>query len=380
MFFQWSCVSYNESMIIKNNAGLKKGIYQFLKINRFNVEFSEALIRNIFIQSPLIKDRLELPNKGSDLIKFLEDKIESKLAKQGLVHATKNLLNLAISNQVNLLNPNLYLNNPFANHTLIASQSSKGWRLVQESYRPFQMFVCGDVTTNEKTNFLEKNPIGFFKEPFQYLALKKNNVIWMSITPFEIETMKATLSAANGTVIALGLGLGYFATMAAMKLNVDKIIVVEKDIDVITLYQRHLQSILPNQHKITIIQADAYEYLQGTIKADHIFVDIYRTSEDGLPIYNAFKKIEMNRKDINWHYWLQDSILGLFRRYLMIYLDEQLQGLTNDNYQPTSRIEDKILAQIHLLNQNVIISSLSQIRTWLSDENIKEMLGKIDLD
>lgn len=367
-------------MIIKNNPGLKKGIYEFLKINRFNVEFSEALIRNIFIQSPLINDRLELPKKGFNLIKFLEDKIQSKLAKQGLVYATKDLLNLAISNQVNLLNPNLYHNNPFSNHTLIASQPSKGWRLVQESYKPFQMFVCGDVTTNEKTNFLEKNPIGFFKEPFQYLALKKNNVIWMSITPFEIETMKATLSTVNGTVVALGLGLGYFATMAAMKSNVEKVIVIEKDIDVITLYQAHLQSILPNQHKITIIQADAYKYLQGKIKADHIFVDIYRTSDDGLPIYIAFKNMEKGLKNINWHYWLEDSILGLFRRYLMIYLDEQLQGLTNENYQHARRIEDKILAQIHKLNQSTTISNIAQLQAWLSDKNIKEMLGKIDLD
>lgn len=367
-------------MIIKNNPDLKKKINQYLEIHRFNVGYSDILIRNIFIQQPLLNQELTLPKKDSDLISLVEDKIQSIVTKDESPNIKKTLLKKAIHKQVGLLKPSQFNNNPFQKLSQNKSKLFNGWHLVQESYRPFQMFVSGDISTYENEGFLENNPIGFFQEPFQYIALKKNNITWMSITPFEIETMKNTLSIVDGTVVALGLGLGYFATMAAIKSSVSKVVVVEKDPDVIALYQQHLQPVLPNQHKITIVQADAYEYLKGKIKADYIFVDIYRTADDALPLYIDFKKLEKFQKNAKWNYWLEDSILGLFRRYLMIYLDEQLQGLKNENYQSTGKIEDKILAQIHQINQNVSLGNVLELQAWLSRNNLIDMMSKINLD
>ena len=131
---------------------------------------------------------------------------------------------------------------------------------------------------------------------------------------------------------------------------------------------------------MSIVQTDAYEYLKKPIKPNYIFVDIYRTADDGLPLYIAFKKLEKNQKDAQWYYWLEDSILGLFRRYLMIYLDEQLQGLPNENYQTSGKIEDKILAQIHQINKNVSLGSVAEVQAWLSHKNLIDMMSKINLD
>lgn len=367
-------------MVIKNNPDLKQKINQHLQIHRFNVDYSDTLIRNVFIQQPLLNHGLTLPKKDSDLIRLVEDKVQSIVTKDESPNIKKTLLKKAIHKQVGLLKPSQYNNNPFQKLSQNKSKLLNGWHLVQESYQPFQLFVSGDISTYENEGFLENNPIGFFQEPFQYIALKKNNVTWMSITPFEIETMKNTIANVSGTVVALGLGLGYFATLAAMKTSVLKVIVVEKDPDVIALYQQHLQPVLPNQNKITIVQGDAYEYLKGKIKTDYIFVDIYRTADDGLPFYIAFKKLEKINKNAQWHYWLEESILGLFRRYLMIYLDEQLQGLTNENYQPSAKLEDKILAQIHQINKNISIGNVSELRAWLSRNNLINMISKINLD
>jgi hypothetical protein len=108
-----------------------------------------------------------------------------------------------------------------------------------------------------------------------------------------------------------------------------------------------------------------------------MFVDIYRTAQDGLPLYTAFKKLENKFKGMKWHYWLENSILGLFRRYLMIYLEEQLQGLKNESYQSPKTIEDRVLSEIHRINEYTNIENVTQLQSWLSKENMKRMLVSI---
>lgn len=366
-------------MFMNDNVELRKKMDGLLSTHRFNVAFSDALINHVFTQRSVFNLKGKLNPNEASVVSAIQAQIKNKIQNQFSAFDRENLLTKSLKNNIKLLQPIAYQSTPYDKLTSFSPQPINGWRLVKESYQPFQTFVCGDVTTNEKDNYLENNPIGFFIEPFSYLALKKNQVTWMSITPFEIETMKSAIEIVDGKVIALGLGLGYFATMAAMKPTVNNVIVVEKDPSVIALYQQHLQPFLPQQNKITIIQADAFRYLEGKINADHIFVDIYRTAEDGLPLYNALKKIEQNLNRIRWHYWLEDSILGLFRRYLMIYLNEQLQGFTNTDYQPSNKIEDRVLSEIHRIHQSNRIQTFSQLQRWLSRVNLIDILTKIDL-
>jgi len=135
----------------------------------------------------------------------------------------------------------------------------------------------------------------------------------------------------------------------------------------------------PHQNKITMVHQDAFEFLNQRVQADHMFVDIYRTAQDGLPLYASFKKLENKFQGMKWHYWLENSILGLFRRYLMIYLEEQLQGLKNESYQSPKTIEDRVLSEIHRINESTNIENVTQIQSWLSKENMKRMLVSIKL-
>jgi len=368
-------------MLIKDSLTIKNKILQLLQVHHFNMDLSAALIDLFFDQTSLLNsflDQDKTTNKGSQSLGMMKELINSKLALSLSNSIQKELLNQVMNASIKELQLKDYVGNPFYRSMKSSLNSSGKWKLFQDSYKPFQPVICGDVKTLEHSDFLDITPIGYFKEKFPFLALKERDVTWMSISPFEIETMAAPLAKVRGTVVALGLGLGYFASMAAMKDNVDTVIVVEKDKQVIDLYRQHIQPLLPHQNKITIIHQDAFDFLNQQINVNHIFVDIYRTAQDGLPLYAAFKKLENKVGDIEFHYWLEDSILGLLRRYLMIYLEEQLHGLKHEHYQTPKTREDRVLSEIHRLNHQRNIENITHLQSWLTKENMKKMIVDIN--
>jgi hypothetical protein len=368
-------------MFIKSNAAIQIKIQELINVHQFNIDFSDQLISLFFNQASLLNklsDQYRGQKQNKSEMALIKNIIKAKLSTNPSLIQSSNLLDIAVDEGVKNLQAKTYVSNPFYQHMKMTFQTLGNWQLVQESYKPYQLVVCGDVITDEKRHYLDITPIGYFKEPFSFVALKEKDVTWMSLTPFEMETMATALDSVSGTVVALGLGLGYFASMAAKKTNVKQVIVVEKDKRVIDLYTKHIQPFIPHQNKINIVQSDAFSFLNQKVFADHIFVDIYRTAQDGLPLYIAFKKIEKNLKNLTWHYWLEDSILGLFRRYLMIYLKEQHQGLGHEHYQSSKTFEDKMLSEIHRINQDLNIESVMILQSWLSKKSIKEMLTKIN--
>lgn len=369
-------------MLIKDTLTIKNKIHQLLDVHHFNIELSDALIRLFFDQTSLLNGlnhKNEKLNIETRTHVMMQDLIKTKLSKGLSNTKQKELLHKVMNESIKELQLKDYAGNQFYQHMKGNLHSSGKWKLVQDSYKPFQPVICGDVVTLENFDYLDITPIGYFKEPFSFLALKERDVTWMSVTPFEIETMAASLSNVSGTVVSLGLGLGYFASMAALNHNVNKVIVVEKDKRVIDLFSKYIQPLLPHQNKIALIHQDAFEFLNQKFQADHMFVDIYRTAQDGLPLYAAFKKLENKFKGMKWHYWLENSILGLFRRYLMIYLEEQLQGLGDESYQSPKKMEDRFLSDIHRINKSTNIENVTQIQSWLSRENMKRMLVNINL-
>ena len=234
-------------MLIKDTLAIKNKIHQLLDVHRFNIELSDALIRLFFDQTSLLNnlnDKDKKLNKETKPYVMMQDLIKTKLSK-GLSNTNqKELLHKVMNESIKELQLKDYAGNEFYQHMKGNLHSSGKWKLVQDSYKSFQPVICGDVVTFENFDYLDITPIGYFKEPFSFLALKERDVTWMSVTPFEIETMAASLSSVSGTVVSLGLGLGYFASMAALKHNVNKVIVVEKDKLVIDLFSKHIQALL----------------------------------------------------------------------------------------------------------------------------------------
>ena len=191
------------------------------------------------------------------------------------------------------------------------------WELSYGVFPAYQPFLMGDVFIDSTLKGLEITSLGFARHPFLYPCLLKNDSIWMSVTPFEIETMKQPIERAHGSVLTLGCGMGYFAFMVSQKESVSSVTIIENDPFVIELFQQEILPHFPFKEKIYVVLADGIAYLQ-TNKLDtfnYVFIDIYQTVEDGLPLYITLKKLEAELQlKAPWVYWLETSMKAMSKR------------------------------------------------------------------
>ncbi len=102
---------------------------------------------------------------------------------------------------------------------------------------------------------------------------------WMSLTPLEIESQELGYRYAFGNMVIMGLGMGWIAANSALNPDVTKVIVVERDPDVISLfYDSGAFESLPAaaKPKMEIVQADALQWCpEAGQGVDFLYADIW---------------------------------------------------------------------------------------------------------
>lgn len=201
------------------------------------------------------------------------------------------------------LDKNKYEDNLYYKNISFKNIKSNKWSFRYESYKAYEAFVFNDL---RKINDKLYPCIGYFKEEYKYPAVLENNREWMLITPNEIETMEKPINEATGNVLTYGLGLGYYAYMVSMKEDVKTVKIVEKDKEIIELFNKYILPQFRFKDKIRIINMDAFEYFKKNIYYDFVFVDIWHDPSDGIDLYLKFKSLE--KKNIKYSYWIEDTI------------------------------------------------------------------------
>ena len=230
------------------------------------------------------------------------------------------------SRSVKKLNPSDYTDNPYYKNIKIPAKNEGNWDLGSQIYKPYEGFVYDDIEV--LNDYREIPKIGFFGEEFSFPTVFENGVEWMSIKPNEIETMKPHIEKMSGDVAVFGLGLGYFAYMISLKDSVKSITIVERDKNVISLFEKYILPQFENKQKIKIVKADAFDFLKNDIKNyrfDNAFVDLWHDVSDGLGLYLKVKKFEKN-SGTKFHYWIEKSILSHMRWQIFEGLLTQIQN------------------------------------------------------
>lgn len=270
-----------------------------------------------------------------------------------------------------------YQNNPYYKNINPADEEFKNWRLEFIKYKPFECFFSNDVTVFPDDYYKEVTNIGFFNKETKYLAVLENDMIWMAIIPNEITTMQKPIADAYGNVITFGLGLGYFAYMSALKEEVKHVTIVEKDETVIKIFNEYLLPKFVDKDKITIVKADAKEYLNSKDfdknNYDFLFIDLWHNPNDGLEYYIDFKNQEPKHSKTTFSYWLEQGILCLLRRCLISLIDEEINGSDDTNYQESECYTDKVINTLHYLLKEKELNSFEQIKMLLSDESLRSI-------
>jgi len=291
----------------------------------------------------------------------------------------KEIIEKSIRPAIKKIDTSIFENDPYYKTIKINSIQDKNYFLGNIKYYPYQSFAYNDALVLDNDYYREISRIGYLDHEFPFTAISKDNIIWMSITPNEILTISPSIERSHGKVITFGLGLGYYPFMCSLKDNVESVTIIEFDENIINLFKKHILPLFPNKEKIKIIHADAFKYLkENNINElfDFAFIDIWHDAEDGLPLYIHFKKFEENKR-CKIEYWLEDSIICIARRCLLVLIEEVLDGASDKDFKIAKNDLDEVINDLYFYFKDCEINSYDELHNLLSKESLINILKEI---
>ncbi|MBR3736991.1 MAG: class I SAM-dependent methyltransferase [Lachnospiraceae bacterium] len=245
-----------------------------------------------------------------------------------------------------------------------------------QSYQPYELFFYD--TPTEIGGGIKVPKIGAFDTGYNYPYLAENNAGLSGLTPYMINTMKDPIEKAEGSVLNLGCGMGYFAYMAHLKDNVGKVTVVEKDADLVELFQRHLLPQFEHPDKIEVIHEDPHTYLDtledGTY--DFCFADLWSNNMDLVP-YLDTKKVCRKFHKMKQSFWIEDSLTDMLTNMAFVTILEAFHeniGLAKPNPEGVSEEGKQVLGILRELLEKEEISRPDHIDWYLDPVNLLKMM------
>lgn len=360
-------------MIVKLNKSEKEKCEKLLKVKECNISAAEIYIDYLNNHyNDITKFDIELLSKKYDINTSFYKAFLKKLDIDEKDEEYIEINNVCHLSKIKKLDENEYLDDEYYKVIGKLNINDDRYKLATLKYLPFEGFTYDELDV-DNSFYGERTPIGFFDKEFPYLALLENNTIWMSVVPHEINTMKKAIKDAKGSVLVLGLGLGYYVFNIAKKKEVNKITIIEKDKNIVNLFNKHLLNKFPHQEKINIIHADGIEYLGSTNNYDFVFVDIYHNVGDGEMLYLKVKDKERYHPNTTFSYWIEDSIVAMLRRQLLTIYEENLEGFKEEDYLKAKNENDKIINALYKLTKKYVVDSFESLHTLLEGENIKKI-------
>lgn len=266
------------------------------------------------------------------------------------------------------------LQNPYLKNIVLKPLSIGDLKLETAFYAKNELAIINEPLQTD--DLLRKFPIGIFDDTAFIYVLKNKDFVWMSICPMEINTMYKHIKTAKGKVLVLGGGLAYYPYMISLKEDVSEITIIESDERIFHIIE---DIILPQfkNHKTQIILCEAEQYIKNNSLShyDTVFFDIWEDNISGAEYMKKFAKYELKYPEIQFQYWLEDSILDSFIINIAEYFSAKLG---TDEYQDFfCRVAPDIWEYMESIGD--IIKRPSQLDYYLTRDFAKKyVLGVID--
>ncbi len=217
--------------------------------------------------------------------------------------------------QIHRLPAETVLENPYYKAVRPVKGTAGAISLLTSDYVPYEMFQMYHEERPRVSPFVTAD-IGFFEKPVTFPVLEEDGRVWMSVVHSEIASMAAGIAAAHGRVVTFGLGLGYYAFMAAAKDDVSHVTVIERNPDVIALFETYILPQFPFAEKIEIIEADAFQFLEETEDGayDFGYADFWEGTEDGTLLYLKFLRKAKRFAKTKFAYWIESAFIDAYFR------------------------------------------------------------------
>ncbi len=211
---------------------------------------------------------------------------------------------------------------------------------------------------------------------FEALYLYQGDMDWMFDAPSEAATNNVPASHAHGHVLTYGLGIGYFLYMALANPNVTEVTVVEKSIEVIAMFKNFIFPQFITDKPVHFIEADAFDYFNedNHKNYDYIYVDIWQSSQDGLPIIT--KLLEQCYEPVSKaDFWIEDSCLEIMWTLILLYFE----AISNNRKIEVNPMYDIYMQKIDQYFQTIdkTISDVDTLKFYMYDTDISRRILSI---
>lgn len=364
-------------MIIKLNKEDKKELLKLLDTKEINMAVASMFMDfNTYID---VVDEKAMKRSKDEVNTYVNTFLDF-FGISRRIKENRDIIEKSIKPSIKKIDSKIIKEDPYYKTIKIDSIQDGDYFLGNIKYYPYQSFAYEDIEVKEDDYYREISRIGYFDHEVPFLTISKDNIIWMSITPNETWTILPSIERSFGKVITFGLGLGYYPFMCALKDDVEEVTIVEYDKNIIDLFTKHLLPLFKNKEKIKIIHADAFKYCQEVDvnkSYDFAFMDIWHGGEDGLPFYLNFKKYLIDGIHCKHEYWLEESIIALFRRCFLTVIEEVLNGATSENFKYHENDLDIVINDLYFYTQDLEITSYNQLHKLLSRESLIEMMEEM---
>lgn len=289
----------------------------------------------------------------------------------------------AISKECRVFDVEEFKNNPYFKNIDFHEKHQGDYELLYHEFMPYEVAIYSPPKRLPKVH-IDIPCVSCFTHTLKYPAIGQTSIksTWMSVTPNEVYTMAGAISNANGKVLTLGCGIGYFAYMASLKDEVESVTIVEIEQDVIDLFEKHILPQFQHKDKITIIKADAVEYMKTLADGefDYCFADIWIGIEDIAP-YFSIKEIGRKLRKTKIDYWIEESFAIYLSQFVWIEILESFSKavhaeIPDVSNAPVEANEEKARDYVHRLLKKIEITTPDQIDYYLTPKTIIDLINK----
>jgi hypothetical protein len=258
----------------------------------------------------------------------------------------------------------------------LENQRSGKFELTNVPFEKYSLMVYSSPKTDVDGVRIPR--IGTFDHQMNFPYMMENGHACMGVTPSEIFSMERPIQNASGDVLTLGCGLGYYACMVAEKDDVNSVTIVEKEPDVIALFTTYILPQIPHREKITILQADALDYMENLEdgRFDHCFADIW--SGNNIVPYFKLKNICKKFTRTKMEYWDEDSLNEIIRSYVCFIISEESSKNKGISEEQTFIIPEEgreILDYLTDLLKNEEITRADHVDYYMDSRNILALMS-----
>ncbi len=272
------------------------------------------------------------------------------------------------------IDSSVYNDNPYIKNIKLDKICDKHFSYELVTIEKGYLFNSDAIVDDKDRELKDYMKLRALKEDIKAIFLYQDNKEWMMSVPSEFITNDPFAYKAKGKVITFGLGIGYFVYMALLNKNVESITVIEKEREVINIFNK-IKDQFPNINKVNIINGDAFDYFneQYLNSFDYIYVDIYKSSDDGRFLIE--KLLEQYLPPIDkCDFWIENSCLSIIKTLIYLYYDENVYHRHNKVYKEYLPLFNKVRKYFDLIDINV--DNVDTLKDYMYNKQvIREILA-----